>query len=220
MKTHQPATEASTATAAPEATAATAPATEAPAAAPEATEAPEVIEAGGDHPTKVQSTKRPRGWALQPPWKPGQSGNPRGKRRGGASIVEWVSVFVAEPKYGGQAGLGIIAYEARHGETQAKQIAARRVLRARRMRFSRAGRPVAHDDLEGILDRDLGKAHQSVSIDATVQTLEDSQAQLVGLLRSRPELLPAVIERLCEALPQLRGAILERIGAPALAAPP
>ena len=79
--------------------------------------------------------------------------------------MQWCGVFLVEPKYGGPRGLLLLAHEARHGETQAKQIAARRVLRARRMRWSRSGRPMAHDDLEGLLDRDLGKPKMTIAVE-------------------------------------------------------
>ena len=160
------------------------------------------------------------GGALRPPWGPGE--NPRGRRgpQGGASIVQWCRVFVTEPKYGGPKGFLRIAKRARHGKTQAEQIAARRVLRARRMKSSRAGRPLAHDDLEGLLDRDLGKPTQSIQVEATVQTLDEAEADLIAVFRADRSLLLTILDRLTAQLPGLREGILERFGVTAPAVLP
>ena len=162
---------------------------------------------------------QPHGGALRPPWgSPGRPA-PAGRVQGAASIVQWCRVFIVEPKYGGPLGMLKIAKRARHGKTQAEQIAARRVLRARRMKSSRSGRPLAHDDLEGLLDRDLGKPTQSLQIDARVETVEECESDLLAILRGRPDLLPSICERIVGQIPGMRSAILERLS-PAVAALP
>lgn len=168
-------------------------------------------------PEPVQDTARRIHPGMMPYWQPGQTGNPRGRPRGGASIVQWCGVFMEEPKYGGPTGLLAIAYEARHGETQAKQIAARRVLRARRMRWSRSGTPLAHADLEGILDRDLGKPKQQVELETRVVSVADTTAELGAIHEADPRLVLDVIAAMVERIPGLRLALLERLS-PALPA--
>ena len=154
---------------------------------------------------------------MRPPW-------PKGKRqhvpgpRGGASIVQWCRTFITEPKYGGPKGMLVIARRARHGKTQAEQIAARRVLRARRTKWSRAGRPLAHDDLEGLLDRDLGKPTQSLQVETTIQTLPEAEADLVAVFRADRLLLLSILDRITDQIPGLRAEITERM-APRLPAP-
>ncbi len=154
---------------------------------------------------------------MRPHWQPGESGNPRGRHKAGTSVVGWCGYFMTEPKYGGPTGLLKVAHEARHGETQAKQIAARRVLRARRMRWSKSGTPLAHADLEGILDRDLGKPKQQVELETTVVSVSDTTTELAAIHEGDPRLVLDVIAGMVERIPGLRLALLERLS-PALPA--
>ena len=61
---------------------------------------------------------------LQPPWQPGQSGNPRGRPAAGASVIEWMNLMAEWPEE---------KIEAMAEDPQApanKRIAARRLLAA------------------------------------------------------------------------------------------
>ena len=159
----------------------------------------------------------PRGGHIRP-WTKATA--PPGRVQGSATIVQWCEVFIVEPKYGGPLGMLKIAKRARHGKTQAEQIAARRVLRARRMKWSRAGRPLAHDDLEGLLDRKHGKPTQQIQLEATVTTLAEAEGDLIAIFRADETLLPRILKRLTEQLPGLRPAILAELGEPAVLALP
>jgi hypothetical protein len=144
---------------------------------------------------------------LRPPWKPGQSGNPRGRRKGEASVTEWINAFMVvsedgRPNYT-EADLERICNDPNEG--LAKKIAAHRLLGAAkdgdRFAVDRRGKvyPAGTDpepgrDFDRICDRTEGKPIQSVR----VERVEDRDPEVIlaeirALLRD-PELARLVTE--------------------------
>jgi hypothetical protein len=95
-------------------------------------------------------------------WKPGQSGNPKGRPNIGASIVEWFNVLQEKPPTELRAILAD-----RDTQPTNKVIAAAQLLRA--IENLGKGGDMGGTDLERVLDRALGKPVQA-TVTATVVT--------------------------------------------------
>jgi hypothetical protein len=145
---------------------------------------------------------------LRPPWKPGQSGNPAGRRKGEASVTEWINAFLSEKEDGTpnypRARLEEICEDP--DASPAKVIAAQRVLGAmkdgRRFATDRRGKvyPAGTDpepgrDFDRICDRTEGKPVQSVRVERVPdRPSAEILAEIRALLRSDPELARIVAE--------------------------
>lgn len=89
-------------------------------------------------------------------WKPGQSGNPAGRKSAGASVAEWYNALA-------DAGDEEIARIARDKTAPvAKRAAARQWLQAISDRTTKVGLPLDGEALDRIADRTVGKPTQAV----------------------------------------------------------
>ncbi|MCH8153447.1 MAG: hypothetical protein IH830_13870 [Planctomycetes bacterium] len=121
----------------------------------------------GTHPNSLANL-RPR------PWKPGQSGNPAGRARGGAYISEWLNALLivdgdGRPRYTKADLERIVADD---DAAPAMVIAARRILSAMRDgKLPRGGAdPEPGRDFDRIADRIEGKPPQAVHLTSEEQT--------------------------------------------------
>jgi hypothetical protein len=158
---------------------------------------------------------------LRPPWTPGESGNPAGRRAAGAYLSEHLAALMIEyqdgtPKYT-RADLEAICEDP--AAAPAKVIAARRVLGAMKDegRFALDRRGKAHPagtdpelgrDFDRIADRTEGKPIQSVRVEhvqdrpiaeiiADIQKLLAADPELAALLREStdPDLAKLATDR-------------------------
>ena len=108
------------------------------------------------------------------PWRPGQSGNPTGRARGGAYISEWLNTLLIVDEHGTpnytQADLKEIVED--DNAAPAKIIAARRILSAMKDgKLPRGGAdPEPGRDFDRIADRIEGRPTQAVHMTSDEQT--------------------------------------------------
>lgn len=144
---------------------------------------------------------------LRPPWKPGQSGNGVGRRRGGASISEWINAFLEVHPDTGKPAYSMVKLKriAERDRAPARRAAAVEVLTATACRLKYAidrhgdayltgSDPEPGRALERIMDRLEGKPRQTVRIEreSTAEQLTLASARLQQLLTD-PR-LPALVE--------------------------
>ena len=140
------------------------------------------------------------------PWRPGQSGNPAGRARGGAYISEWLNTLLIVDEHGTpnytQADLKEIVAD--DNAAPAKVIAARRILSAMKDgKLPRGGAdPKPGRDFDRIADRIEGKPAQHIMVEAPPQrTLEQIEAEMEAMLLANPELVELLQEVQRKALP-------------------
>lgn len=144
------------------------------------------------------------------PWKPGQAGNPRGRKRGGAYVSEWLNAFLitdetGKPKY----NLKKLAKIAAKGTAPAMVMAAQRILTACRNPIGENGKidPEPGRAMEGIMSRLEGKPNQSVTVEHIPdRSLAEVEAHLSHLLadpRVKTLLSMAEAAAVSRALPML-----------------
>ncbi len=141
----------------------------------------------GTHPNSLANL-RPR------PWRPGQSGNPAGRARGGAYISEWLNTLLIVDEHGtpnySQADLKEIVAD--DNAAPAKVIAARRILSAMKDgKLPRGGAdPEPGRDFDRIADRIEGKPTQHIIAEAPpCRTPDEILAEIRALEAAHPELL-------------------------------
>ncbi len=128
------------------------------------------------------------------PWKPGQSGNPAGRARGGAYISEWLNALLivdgdGRPRYTKADLERIVADD---DAAPAMVIAARRILSAMRDgKLPRGGAdPEPGRDFDRIADRTEGKPTVTIKHEAPPQrTPEEILEEIRALEAAHPELL-------------------------------
>ncbi len=91
-------------------------------------------------------------------WKPGQSGNPKGRPAIGASVLDWINAF------GNYSLKEVRAVSADKAAPTAKIMAARQVLAACSERLNASGNRTAGPEIDRILDRTVGKAMQRAEL--------------------------------------------------------
>ena len=141
----------------------------------------------GTHPNSLANL-RPQ------PWKPGQSGNPAGRARGGAYISEWLNTLLIVDEHGTPNYTQADLKESVEDENAApaKVIAARRVLSAMRDgKLPRGGAdPEPGRDFDRIADRIEGKPTQHIIAEQPPQrTPEEIMASIRAFEAEHPELL-------------------------------
>lgn len=150
------------------------------------------------------------------PFRPGESGNPNGRQRGGAYVEEWINALLicddeGQPRY----SLDVIEYLANDPESApALVIAARRILSASRdgTRYEvvtdrrtgeRRAYPCGTDpepgkDFERIMNRLAGKPAQRLEIEDMRETrrVDEIRADLLSLVQSTPGLRALLLTNL------------------------
>ena len=144
-------------------------------------------------------------------WKPGQSGNPAGRPKGGAVINEWLDILINANDYTLQS---IIVDPS---EPRAKRLAAHQLITA----DTRPIKYAATEDADGntvllpvgelrepgmafdrIMDRTVGKPAQTILTGtAPARTIEDAMADLDRLLAENPEVRAALADKLAAIIP-------------------
>ena len=131
---------------------------------------------------------------LQPPWQPGQSGNPAGRPAAGASVIEWMNVMAEWPE-------DEIETMAEDPQAPAnKRTAARRWLAAMDDEREREAR----EAVEFVCDYTNGRPRQTAIIrhetpamvDAKTARAIQSDPVIQELARKRSELAQQAIERI------------------------
>lgn len=154
-----------------------------------------------------------------PAWTKGVSGNPRGRPAAGASYTEWLNTLTdVAHKRGGDDYLNKLADD--NTEPVPKRQAALEILGTMNRQYSKSGQPLMANHRDAICDRTVGKPSQHVTIEATVQTLDEAEGDLIAIFRADPNLLGRILSRLTEQLPGLRESILAELGEPAVLALP
>jgi hypothetical protein len=124
-------------------------------------------------------------------WRPGQSGNPRGRPNIGASVMDWTNQM---DRWDDDRLRAVMADKA---APRSKKAAARWLLDVATQDRTKGGTPVAGPELDRLLDRTLGKPQQQVSVTSTRMSFSLS-------LGSRQVDEQDVIEQQAEA-PQIEG---------------
>lgn len=119
-------------------------------------------------------------------WKPGQSGNPKGRPTAGACIVEWMNEMREWPLARIEKAMNDPKSPA------AKVVAARTWIHSMTQDKNSSGMPVAGPDTDRLLDRTVGKPKQDIDVtmDASIQHKQDVQAVMEKVL-SDPEAFAA-----------------------------
>lgn len=137
-------------------------------------------------PKPVQNTgaKHPGSENLCPPWKPGVSGNPKGRPAAGLAVCEWWNQMQDWPVAQLQEAIDDPA------SSVAKVAAARAWLHATSTQLNAGGSPIAGADLDRIIENTSGRATQRVEIkhEGEFRTTADGAAAADQLLAQLREL--------------------------------
>jgi len=114
-------------------------------------------------------------------WKPGQSGNPAGRKAFGAYVAEWMNVMAQWP-------LDQLDDVIDDPDQPSAKVAA-----AQRVKSARQDGKLAGDDFDRCCDRTVGRPSGLVEVSGTVGhvhvNVDDDLVRLVGNLQTHPEII-------------------------------